>query len=98
MLYAETGEEIHCLWVIGCIKQAGVSILETRVYMKLAAQGDASIGARRETLINRITEMQHTLEMVEYTCWYCEMAQEAGTMGKMQAMPEENVAERFHAI
>ena len=66
--------------------------------MELVAQGDAGISARRETLINWITEMQDTLEMVEYTCWYCEMAQEAGTMGKMQAMPEENAAERFHAI
>ena len=66
--------------------------------MELVAQGDAGISARRETLINWITEMQDTLEMVEYTCWYCEMAQETGTMEKMQAMPEENVAERLHAI
>ena len=41
-------KDIEWLRVIGCMKQAGMSIREIRVYMELAAQGDASIGARLE--------------------------------------------------
>lgn len=65
------------LRMIGCMKKAGMSIRDIRHYIQLSAQGDDTIGDRlemfrnqREVLRRRIEEMQHTLETVEYKCWF----------------------------
>ena len=66
--------------MIGCMKMAGMSIRDIRHYIQLSAQGDDTIGDRlemfrnqREVLCRRIEEMQHTLETVEYKCWFYEV-------------------------
>ena len=39
-----------------------------------------------------------TQRMVEYKCWYYEMAQAAGTVEVLRDMPEDKVPEQFRAI
>ena len=91
--------------MIGCMKKAGMSIRDIRHYIQLSAQGDDTIGDRlemfrnqREVLRRRIEEMQHTLETVEYKCWYYETAKAAGTIDVPRDMADEDVPERFRAI
>ena len=43
-------------------------------------------------------EMRHTLETVEYKCWYYETAKAAGTIDVPRDMADEDVPERFRAI
>lgn len=93
------------LRMIGCMKKAGMSIRDIRHYIQLSAQGDDTIGDRlemfrnqREVLRRRIEEMRHTLETVEYKCWFYETAREAGTVQDPKSMTEQEIPERFRTI
>ena len=97
--------DFEWLQVIGCMKKAGMSIRDIRQYIQLAMQGDDTIDTRlqmfhhqRQVLLDQIREMQHTLETVEYKCWFYETAQAAGTTDVPIRMAEEEVPQRFRAI
>ena len=83
--------DFEWLQIIGCMKKAGMSIRDIRQYIQLAMQGD-------DTIDTRLREMQHTLETVEYKCWFYETAQAAGTTDVPIRMAEEEVPQRFRAI
>ncbi len=97
--------DFEWLQVIGCMKKAGMSIRDIRQYIELALRGDDTIETRlamfthqREVLRAQIEEMQHTLETVEYKCWYYEAARAAGSVDALQSMDESEVPECFRAI
>jgi len=89
----------------GGMKKAGMSIKDIRQYIELAMQGDDTIDIRlemfqhqREVLTQQIQQLQHTLETVEYKCWFYETAKAAGTIDAPGAMTDADVPERFRAI
>ena len=91
--------------VIGCMKKAGMSIRDIRRYIELAMQGDDTIETRlqmfrhqREVVTQQLAELRHTLETVEYKCWFYETAKAAGTVDVPIAMADEDVPERFRTI
>ena len=97
--------DFEWLQVIGCMKKAGMSIRDIRQYIQLALQGDDTIDTRlkmfqhqREVLVQQMAEMQHTLETVEYKCWFYETAKAAGTVDVPMSMSDEEVPLRFRAI
>lgn len=98
-------EDLERLQVIGCMKKAGMSIRDIRRYMELAMEGNDTIEARREmflhqrqTLLGQIAELQHTLETVEYKCWFYEKAGEAGSVEAVSALEDGEIPQRFRAI
>ena len=102
-MFRET--DIEWLQVIGCMKKAGMSIRDIRQYIELALRGDDTIDTRlkmfthqRDVLLAQMEEMRHTLETVEYKCWYYETAKAAGTIDVPRDMADEDVPERFRAI
>ena len=102
-MFRET--DIEWLQVIGCMKKAGMSIRDIRRYIELAIQGDDTIETRlqmfrhqREVLTQQLAELRHTLETVEYKCWFYETAKAAGTVDVPIAMADEDVPERFRTI
>ena len=97
--------DIEWLQVIGCMKKAGMSIKDIRKYIEMALQGDDTIDLRlslfqhqRKVLQKQMEELQHTMEMVDYKCWYYETAQKAGTVEVPQEMDLARVPERFRKI
>ena len=85
--------DFEWLQVIGCMKKAGMSIKDIRRYIEMALQGDDTIDLRlemfrhqREVLQKQMAELQHTMEMVEYKCWYYETAKVRGTTRIPQSM------------
>jgi DNA-binding transcriptional MerR regulator len=102
-MFQET--DFEWLQIISCMKKAGMSIRDIRQYIELTMQGDATIGLRlqmfrrqRDALKAQISEMERTLETVEYKCWFYEAAQAAGTADVPKNMPDDEVPERFRAI
>lgn len=98
-------KDFEWLRIIGCMKKAGMSLKDIRQYIELAMQGDDTIDARldlfehqRDVLTAQLAEMQHTLQMVEYKCWYYETAKAAGSVEVPKTFPIEEVPERFRAI
>lgn len=97
--------DLEWLQVISCMKKAGMSIRDIRRYIQLAMQGNDTIDTRlqmfthqREVLEQQIAELQHTLETVEYKCWFYEAAKAAGTVEAPSGMADSQVPERFRAI
>ena len=97
--------DIEWLRIIGCMKKAGMSIKDIRQYIELALMGDDTIDLRlamftrqREALQKQIEELKHTMEVVEYKCWYYETAKSAGTTDAPRDMELSNVPERFRRI
>ena len=97
--------DLEWLRVIGCMKKAGMSIRDIRHYIELAMQGNDTIDTRlamfrhqREVLQAQMAELQHTMCMVDYKCWYYETAQTTGTIDTPKYMPEEDIPEQFRAI
>ena len=79
--------------------------ISIRQYIELAMQGDDTIDTRlemfrhqREALTQQIQQLRHTLETVEYKCWFYETAKAAGTIDVPSAMTDAEVPERFRAI
>ena len=79
--------DFEWLQIIRCMKKAGISIKDIRQYIELSMQGDDTIDTRlemfrhqREVLTQQIQQLQHTLETVEYKCWFYEAAKAAGTV------------------
>ncbi len=97
--------DFEWLQVIACMKKAGMSIKDIRQYIEMALQGDDTIDLRltmfyqqREVLQKQMEELQHTMDMVDYKCWYYETAKAAGTTDVPQKMPASEIPERFRAI
>ena len=97
--------DFEWLQVIGCMKKAGMSIRDIRQYIALALRGDDTIELRlqmfqhqRDALKAQMEELQHTMTMVEYKCWYYETARAAGTTDLLLDMEESAVPEEFRAV
>ena len=97
--------DIAMLRVIECLKKSGMSIKDIRQYIELAMQGNDTIDTRlamfrhqREVLEAQMAELQHTMSMVDYKCWYYETAQATGTIDTPKYMPLEQIPEQFRAI
>ena len=97
--------DFEWLQVIGCMKKAGMSIKDIRQYIEMALQGDDTIGLRlamfrhqQEALKQQMEELQRTMQMVDYKCWYYETALKAGTVDVPQSMELSQVPEEFREI
>lgn len=97
--------DFEWLRIIGCMKKVGMSIKEIRQYIELALQGNDTIELRlqmfqhqKAVLQEQLKELQHTIEMVNYKCWYYETAKAAGTTDVPQNMPETDVPAAFQKI
>ena len=97
--------DFEWLQVIGCMKKAGMSIKDIRQYIEMALQGDDTIGLRlamfrhqQEALKQQMEELQRTMQMVDYKCWYYETALEVGTVDVPQNMELSQVPEEFREI
>lgn len=97
--------DFEWLQVIGCMKKAGMSIRDIRQYVEMALQGDDTIALRlamfqrqKQVLLAQMEQLQHTIDMVEYKCWFYETEKEAGTTEAPQKMDVSQVPERFRKI
>lgn len=53
---------------------------------------------QRDVLNAQLKELQHTLKMVEYKCWYYETAKAAGSISAPKNMRDDELPEEFRAI
>ena len=97
--------DVEWLRVIGCMKKAGMSLKDIRQYIELAMKGDDTIDARlalfrhqRQVLQQQMEELQHTMRMVDYKCWYYETAKASGTIQVPKCMADGEVPKQFQSI
>ena len=97
--------DFEWLQVIGCMKKAGMSIRDIRQYIELALRGDDTIDTRlkmfthqRDVLLAQMEEMRHTLETVEYKCWYYETAMKDGNEDTINAMLPDKLPKNIQKL
>jgi DNA-binding transcriptional MerR regulator len=78
--------EVETLKVIECLKSTGMQIKDIKQFLDWCLEGDKSLQKRRDMFYERkaivekqMGELQKTLEMVQFKCWYYETACQAGT-------------------
>ena len=82
--FSENDPEL--LRIIECLKKTNMPIKDIRQFTAWLQQGDASLEKRYQMFLDRrkavekqIEQLQETLKVIDYKCWYYESALKAGT-------------------
>lgn len=72
---------IEAIRVIECLKKSGMQIKDIKEFMKWCSLGNETFNIRREMFLkqkenveNQIKELEKTLDMIKYKCWYYDEA------------------------
>jgi len=72
--------------------------------VEVAMLGDSTIDDRfqlllkqRESVLAQMTDLQKTLDTLDFKCWYYETAKQAGTTAVPRNMPLEEIPEQYRA-
>ena len=90
-------EELEALRVIDCLQKSGLEIKDIRRFMAWCAQGPSTYAnrkelfeARRTALQNQIAELEKSLAMIEFKCWYYGQALAEGSEDRLHRIsPDE---------
>lgn len=101
-----TEKDHEWLKVIDCLKQSGLSIKDIRSFIDMAIQGDeeslrkrlALFQARRDAVQKQIKDMQETLELLEFKCWYYEQAVQDGTEERVRSLSLDEIPGKYRNI
>lgn len=98
-------KDYEWLKLIECLKTAGLTLSEIKEYIFMAMRGDETIEERqniflkqRELLKEKISDLQETLEVVEFKCWYYETAKKEGTVSVPKNMKIEELPEEYRDV
>ncbi|MCI8853529.1 MAG: MerR family transcriptional regulator [Lachnospiraceae bacterium] len=98
-------KDYEWLKVIECLKQSGLSIREIRNFIHMAMEGDSSLSGRlelfqtrRDAVKKQLEDMQETLALLEYKCWYYEQAMKDGTEEKVRSLSPEELPQIYREI
>ena len=91
-------QSIESIRLIECLKKSGMQIKEIKEFMDWCSLGDATLEKRKEmfyeqrkNILKKMEELQKTLDMVEFKCWYYQTACE----DKTEADLKENFKQRM---
>lgn len=89
--FSET--EVETLRVIECLKASGLGIKDIRLFMEWTTMGSATYAQRRQLFETRkaaveeeIRQLQKTLDMLRYKCWYYDTAIKDGNEDRINEM------------
>ena len=89
--YGET--EVEALRVIECLKASGLEIKDIKRFMEWCVEGPSTYKQRKELFETRkaaveaeMIQLQKTLDMLRFKCWYYETAIKEGSEDKLKDM------------
>ena len=90
--------EVEALRVIECLKASGLEIREIKQFMEWTTEGSATYARRKQLFETRkaaveeeISQLQKTLAMLKYKCWYYETAIHDGNEDRINEMLPDNL-------
>ncbi len=85
--------EVEALRVIECLKASGLEIKDIKKFMEWCAEGPATYAQRKELFETRkaaveaeMIQLQKTLDMLKFKCWYYETAIKDGSEDRLTDM------------
>jgi len=98
-------KDFRWLRLIACLKKAGMPLKDIRRYIEMTVQGEDTIEDRLQIFLNQkekiqqqLRQLQQTLDVVEYKCWYYETAIAQGSELVPKEMPLELVPEKHRQV
>ena len=86
-------DEIEALRVIECLKASGLEIKDIKQFMEWCVEGPSTYTKRKELFETRraavekeMLELQKTLDLLKYKCWYYETAIQDGNEDRINRM------------
>lgn len=96
---------IESLFMIEYLKKSGMSIKDIKEFMNWCMEGDKTIDQRlnmfreqQKRVTEHIRELQETLDLIKYKCWYYETAQAAGTCTVHDSLKPEDIPKDILAL
>lgn len=88
--------EVEALRVIECLKASGLEIKDIKKFMEWCVEGPTTYAQRKELFETRkaaveaeMIQLQKTLDMLKFKCWYYETAIKDGSEDKlMEIIPD----------
>ena len=88
--------EVEALRVIECLKASGLEIKDIKKFMEWCVEGPTTYAQRKELFETRkasveaeMIQLQKTLDMLKFKCWYYETAIKDGSEDKlMKIIPD----------
>lgn len=97
--------DFEWLFIIDCLKKTGMPIKDIRDFIEMVMKGDETIGERlelfrkqRKAVEAQISQLQATLDILNYKCWYYETAKKAGTTAVPREMNMNEVPEQMRHV
>lgn len=95
-------KELNTLRMIECLKKSGLEIRDIRRFMEWCEEGPSTFEQRRELLETQkahveeeIRNMNKTLDMLSYKCWFYEQAIRDGSDEPVRAMTPDQMPEEI---
>lgn len=101
--FSET--DLESIRVIECLKASGLEIKDIKQFIDWVSEGSSSYGKRKELFENRkaiveeeIKQMEKTLALLKFKCWYYEKAMEDGNEDKLNAMLPDKLPQEIQKL
>lgn len=98
-------EELEALRVIECLKRSGLEIKDIKCFMQWCTEGPSTYAQRkdlferrREAVLGQIEQLQKTLAMLEFKCWYYDVALKDGNEDRLDRMLPDKLPAREQAL
>lgn len=100
-----TDLDVEWLKMIDCLKSTGMPIKDIKQFLDWCNEGDSSLHQRRDMFYERkqivakqMQELQKTLDMIQYKCWYYDTAVEAGSETAPKNIPTNELSEQIRKL
>ncbi len=98
-------KEVEALKVIDCLKRSGLEIRDIKQFMKWCTKGPSTYGKRKELFEKRKTvveeelrQLNKTLDMLKFKCWYYETAIKDGSEDKLNQMLPDHLPKNIQKL
>ena len=98
-------EDLELLRVIECLKKTGLEIKDIKSFVEMIMEGPSSYGRRKElfetrrnSLLEEISHLERSLAMMEFKCWYYDVALKDGNEDRLHAMIPDGLPDHTRAL
>ena len=97
--------ELEALRIIECLKKSGLEIKDIKQFFIWVSEGSSSYEKRKELFETRksaveteIQELQKTLSLLKFKCWYYETAMKDGNEDAINAMLPDKLPKNIQKL
>lgn len=94
--------EIEALHVIKCLKASGLEIKNIKQFMQWCSEGPSTYAQRKQLFEDRrkaveeeMAQLQKTLDLLKFKCWYYDTAIKDGSEDRIQHMLPDGLPEEI---